>query len=335
MHHPQSIQKVKISAVGSYVPPGTLTNAELEKAVDTNDEWIITRTGIRQRHIADPDVATSDLAIQAAIATLNASSISAEDVDTIIVCTVTPDMMFPSTACLVQEKIGAKGAWGFDLIAACSGLLYGLTTGAQLVASGSQKRVLVIGADTMSRIVNYKDRATCVLFGDGAGAMLLEPTQTDGDGLLDFLHEVDGSGGDYLCMPAGGSRLPASHETVDEHKHSVHQDGQQVYRYAVRQMYEVCKELLHRNSLTSDDVDLLIPHQANARIINAVATRLGISSDRAIVNIGEYGNTTAGTIPLATHDAVRSGRLKKGDLVLMAAVGAGFTSGAALWRWSY
>ena len=184
MHHPQSIQKVKISAVGSYVPPGTLTNAELEKAVDTNDEWIVTRTGIRQRHIADPDVATSDLAIQAAIATLNASRISAEDVDTIIVCTVTPDMMFPSTACLVQEKIGAKGAWGFDLIAACSGLLYGLTTGAQLVASGSQKRVLVIGADTMSRIVNYKDRATCVLFGDGAGAMLLEPTQTEG---MDYL----------------------------------------------------------------------------------------------------------------------------------------------------
>ena len=335
MHHSQSVRKVKISAVGSYVPPGTLTNAELEKAVDTSNEWIVTRTGISQRHIADRNMATSDLAIQAAISTLDTSNIAASDIDTIIVCTVTPDMMFPSTACLVQDKIGAKGAWGFDLIAACSGFLYGLTTGAQLVASGSQKHVLVIGADTMSRIVNYSDRATCVLFGDGAGAMLLEPAQNDEEGLLDFLHEVDGSGGDYLCMPAGGSRLPASHETVNKHMHSIHQDGKQVYRYAVRQMYESCKELLRRNSLTPDDVDLLIPHQANARIINAVATRLGISPDKAVINIGEYGNTTGGTVPLATHDAVRSGRLKKGDLVLMAAVGAGFTSGAALWRWAY
>ena len=335
MRNSQPVQKVKISSVGCYVPPGTLTNADLEKSVDTNDEWIVTRTGIRQRHIAEPGVATSDLAVEAANAALAECGLSGSDVDTIIVCTVTPDMLFPATACLVQDRIGAKGAWGFDLVAACSGLLYGLTTGAQLVAAGSQKRVLVIGADTMSRIVDYQDRATCVLFGDGAGAMLLEASEEDGEGLIDFQHEVDGSGGDFLKMPAGGSRIPASHETVDQRQHFVHQDGQQVYRYAIRQMYEICNEVLKRNDLTPDDVDVLIPHQANARIINAVASRLGLPPEKAVINIDEYGNTTAGTIPLATRDAVRSGRIKKGDLVLMAAVGAGFTSGAALWRWAY
>ncbi len=335
MRNSQPVQKVKISSVGCYVPPGTLTNADLEKSVNTNDEWIITRTGIRQRHIAEPGVATSDLAVEAANAALAECGLSGSDVDTIIVCTVTPDMLFPATACLVQDRIGAKGAWGFDLVAACSGLLYGLTTGAQLVAAGSQKRVLVIGADTMSRIVDYQDRATCVLFGDGAGAMLLEASEEDGAGLIDFQHEVDGSGGDFLRMPAGGSRIPASHETVDQRQHFVHQDGQQVYRYAIRQMYEICNEVLKRNDLTPDDVDVLIPHQANARIINAVASRLGLPPEKAVINIDEYGNTTAGTIPLATRDALRSGRIKKGDLVLMAAVGAGFTSGAALWRWAY
>ena len=327
------VRPVQISAIGCYVPPRTLTNAELEKIVDTSEKWILTRTGIRQRHIADQDVATSDLAVHAANAALKHAGISASSVGTIIVCTVTPDMFFPSTACLVQNRIGAKGAWGFDLIAACSGLLYGLTTGAQLIASGAQERVLVIGADTMSRIVDYKDRATCVLFGDGAGAVLLEPAKKDGDGLLDFLHEIDGAGGDYLCMPAGGSRTPASHKTVEERKHYVHQDGQNVYRYAVRKMYEVCQEILERNSLTPEDIDLLIPHQANARIISAVASRLGISPEKTMVNISDYGNTTAGTIPLAARDALDTGRLKKGDLLLMAAVGAGFTSGAALWRW--
>ena len=331
----RSVQKVKISSVGCYVPPGTLTNADLEKSVDTNEEWIVSRTGIRQRHIAEQGVATSDLAVEAANAALAECGLSGSDVDTIIVCTVTPDMLFPSTACLVQDRIGAKGAWGFDLIAACSGLLYGLTTGAQLVASGSQKRVLVIGADTMSRIVDYQDRATCVLFGDGAGAMLLEAAEDEDEGLIDFLHEVDGSGGDYLCMPAGGSRMPASHDTVEQRQHFVHQEGRQVYRYAVRQMYEICQEVLRRNGLTPDDVDILIPHQANARIISTVADRLGVPPEKAVINIEEYGNTTAGTIPLATRDALRSGRIKKGDLVLMAAVGAGFTSGAALWRWAY
>ena len=335
MRNSRFVHKVKISAVGCYVPPAILTNADLEKTVDTQDEWIVLRTGIRRRHIAAEDVATSDLAVEAAHTALAECGLSGSDVDAIIVCTVTPDMIFPSTACLVQDRIGAKGAWGFDLIAACSGLLYGLTTGAQLVASGSQKRVLVIGADTMSRIVDYQDRATCILFGDGAGAMLLEPAGEKGEGLVDFLHEVDGSGGHYLCMPAGGSRLPASRETVEQRKHFIHQDGQQVYRYAVRKMYEVCREVLRRNGLTPDDVDILIPHQANARIISAVAGRLGLSPDKAMINIGEYGNTTSGTIPLATRDALRAGRIKKGDLVLMAAVGAGFTSGAALWRWAY
>ena len=330
-----AVQKVKITSVGCYVPPGTLTNADLEKTVETNDDWIVARTGIRSRHIADENTATSDLATEAAREVLAQTNLSGSDIETIIVCTVTPDMLFPSTACLVQDRIGAKGAWGFDLIAACSGLLYGLTTGAQMIASGSQKRVLVIGADTMSKIVDYQDRATCVLFGDGAGAVLLEPSDEEGFGLIDFAHEVDGSGGDYLCMPAGGSRRPATCETVQQRLHYVHQDGQQVYKYAVRQMSEVCERVLERNGLTPDDIDLLIPHQANARIISAVASRLGLPPKKTVVNIDRYGNTTGGTIPLATRDAITSGRLKKGDLVLMAAVGAGLTSGAALWRWAY
>ena len=335
MQTPRAVQNVKITAVGCYVPPRTLTNADLEKTVDTNDDWIVSRTGIRTRHIADENTATSDLAVEAAHEALAQRNLSGSDIETIIVCTVTPDMFFPSTACLVQDRIGAKGAWGFDLVAACSGLLYGLTTGAQMIASGTQKRVMVIGADTMSKIVDYQDRATCVLFGDGAGAVLLEPSDEDGFGLIDFAHEVDGSGGDYLCMPGGGSRNPASCETVQQRLHYVHQDGQQVFKYAVRQMSEVCERVLERNGLTADDIDVLIPHQANARIIRSVTTRLGLPPEKAIVNIDRYGNTTGGTIPLATRDAITSGRLKKGDLVLMAAVGAGLTSGAALWRWAY
>ena len=322
--------------MGCYAPPKTLTNADLESKVDTTDDWIVTRTGIRQRHIADEGLATSDLAVEAAKITLANRGISAQDLETIIVCTVTPDMFFPSTACLVQDRLGAKGVWGFDLLAACSGLLYGLTTGSQLVASGSQKRVLVIGADTMSRIVDYQDRATCVLFGDGAGALLIEACEEGEDaGLIDFHHEVDGSGGDYLCMPAGGSRKPATHESIEARLHYVHQDGRQVFRYAVSKMHEICRTLLDRNNLTVDDIDVFIPHQANARIISAVADRLGLPPEKAVINIQEYGNTTGGTIPLATRDALESGRLKKGDLVLMAAVGAGLTAGGALWRWAY
>jgi 3-oxoacyl-[acyl-carrier-protein] synthase-3 len=244
--------------------------------------------------------------------------------------------MFPSTACLVQNRLGARGAWGFDLVAACSGFLYGLTAGASLVAAGTHQKVLVIGADTMSRIIDYTDRATCILFGDGAGAMLLEPTDHgDNCGFIDFLGEIDGSGGEFLKMPAGGSRLPPSHETVDQRLHYVHQDGGQVFKYAVRKMYESCRDLLKRNGFTGQDVAIMIPHQANIRIINAAAERLGIGPDKILIDIDRYGNTTAGTIPLATRDAIAEGRLKKGDLVLFAAVGAGYTVGASLWRWAY
>ena len=327
--------RVKISGVGCYVPPSILSNKDLEKMVETSEDWILSRTGIVKRHIAGDGVATSDLATEAARELLAKTGVSPEEVEAILVCTVTPDMLFPSTACLVQDRLGAKGAWGFDLVAACSGLLYGLSAGSHLVDSGSHKRVLVIGADTMSRIIDYEDRATCVLFGDGAGAFLLEPA-TDGDGgLIDFINEVDGSGGKYLKMPAGGSARPASHETVDARMHYVHQQGRQVYRYAVSKMYELCKTVLDRNGYGPEDVDLLIPHQANRRIIVAVADRLGLPLEKAMINIDQYGNTTGGTIPIATRDAIESGRLKKGDLVLMAAVGAGFTAGVSLWRWSF
>ena len=328
--------KAKISALGCYAPTRVLTNQDLEKLVDTNDEWIRTRTGIRERHIAGPEMATSDLAVEAARCALAQRGIGAPGLNAIIVCTVTPDMMFPSTACLVQSRLGARKAWGFDLIAACSGFVYGLTTGAHLVAAGTHQQVLVIGADTMSRIIDYTDRSTCVLFGDGAGAMLLEPAGEgeDGLGFIDFIGEVDGSGGDFLKMPAGGSRMPASHETVDKRYHFVHQDGGQVFKYAVRKMYETSRDLLARNGLTARDVSIMIPHQANQRIISAAAERLGLPEEKVLINIDRYGNTTAATIPLATQDAVREGRLKKGDLVLFAAVGAGYTVGTALWRWA-
>jgi 3-oxoacyl-[acyl-carrier-protein] synthase-3 len=331
------LPNAKISALGCYTPPRVLTNQDLEKLVVTNDQWIVERTGIRERRIADAGVATSDMAIEAARCALQCRGIEASEINAIIVCTVTPDMLFPSTACLVQNALGARGAWGFDLVAACSGFVYGLTTAANLVKAGTHGKVLVIGSDTMSRILDYTDRSTCILFGDGAGAMLVEPAGAgeEGLGFVDFLGEVDGSGGEYLYMPAGGSRLPASHETVDRRQHYVHQEGSQVFKYAVRKMEESSRELLRRNSLTGSDVALLIPHQANRRIITASAERLGIPLEKVVINIDRFGNTTAATIPLATHDAIQQGRLKKGDLVLFAAVGAGYTVGTALWRWAY
>jgi 3-oxoacyl-[acyl-carrier-protein] synthase-3 len=332
------VRKVKISALGCYVPERVLTNQDLEKMVETSDEWILTRTGIAERHIAAPDVATSDLAVEAARRALDQRGIDAAELNAILVCTVTPDMLFPSTACLVQDRLGAKGAWGFDLIAACSGFIYGLTTAAHLVGGGTHEKVLVVGSDTMSRIIDYTDRGTCILFGDGAGAMLVEPLEPHEDqrlGFIDFLGEIDGSGGDYLKMPAGGSRIPASAESVEKRLHYVHQDGQQVFKYAVRKMYEVCSQLLERNGLSAKDVSVLIPHQANRRIITATAERLGLACDKVIINIDRYGNTTAGTIPLATRDAIETGKLKKGDLVLFSVVGAGYTVGASLWRWAY
>ena len=329
--------KVKISALGCYTPPRVLTNQDLEKLVETSDQWILERTGIRERHIADPDMATSDMAVEAARCALAQCGTDPAEIQTVIVCTVTPDHLFPSTACLVQNRLGVKHAWGFDLIAACCSFVYGLNVGANLVASGANRKVLVIGSDTMSRIIDYTDRATCVLFGDGAGAVLLEPVGEGEEsfGLIDFMGEIDGSGAEFLRMPAGGSRMPPSHETVDKRLHYVKQDGQQVFKYAVRNMFEISRDLLARNGLTGEDVAIMIPHQANLRIINAVADRLGIDPKKVMINIQNYGNTTAGTIPLATRDAIAEGRLKKGDIVLFAAVGAGYTVGASLWRWAF
>ena len=331
------LKRVKISALGTYVPPRLLTNADLEKIVETTDKWIMERTGIRERHLADKGVATSDLATEAAKKALEERGIDASDLDAILVATVTPDMLFPATACLVQHKLGAKKVWGFDLSAGCSQFVYALQVGAQFVATGVHKKVMVIGADVMSSIIDYTDRATCVLFGDGAGAALLEPTADGEDslGIIDFAHEVDGSGGEALFMPGGGSLNPPSHETVDKKMHFVHQDGQAVFKFAVRKMAECCDEILKRNGLTGKDVDLLVPHQANLRIISATADRLKLPPEKVIINIDRYGNTTGATIPLALDTARRDGKLKKGTLVLLAAVGAGYTVGATLLRWAY
>ena len=332
----KQLHRAKISALGTYVPPRLLTNADLEKMVETNDQWIQERTGIRQRHIADKGVATSDLSCEAARVALAKAKIKPSEVEAIIVGTVTPDMLFPSTACLVQHKLGAPGAWGFDLSAACSGFIYALQCGAQLIQTGSHKKVLAIGADVMSSIIDYTDRATCVIFGDGAGAVLLEPAGEGEDvGLIDFLHEVDGSGGCSLYMPGGGSLHPPTHETVDQKMHFVHQDGGAVFKYAVRKMAEFSEKILARNGFTGADVAAFIPHQANKRIIMATAERLGMPLDRVIINIADYGNTTAGTLPLAMQTALDEGKLKKGDLVLLASVGAGYTVGATLLRWAF
>jgi 3-oxoacyl-[acyl-carrier-protein] synthase III len=324
----------KISALGTYVPPRLLTNADLEKMVETTDQWIRDRTGIRERHIAAKGVATSDLGTQAARKALAERGIDASDLDAIIVATVTPDMLFPCSACLVQHKLGAKQVWGFDLNAACSSFVYALQVGSRFIASGAHKKVMVIGADVMSSIIDYTDRATCVIFGDGAGAVILEPAD-DSLGVVDFLHEVDGSGGCSLYMPGGGSLNPSTHETVDQKMHYVHQDGQAVFKFAVRKMAELCEKLLQRNGLTGKDIDVFIPHQANKRIITATAERLRLPMEKVIIDIDRYGNTTSATIPLAMNTARQEGKLKKGDLVLLAAVGAGFTVGTTLLRWAY
>lgn len=325
----------KITSLGCFVPPGVLTNNDLSQMVETSDNWIVTRTGIRERHIAAPDVATSDMAIEAAKIALAERGMPADQLDAILVCTVTPDMLFPSTACMVQHALGANGAWGFDLSAACSGLLYGLTTAASMVLSGTHKAILVIGADTMSRIIDYTDRTTCILFGDGAGAFLVEAGTDDEFGYIGHLNEIDGSGAPFLNMPAGGSRLPASAETVAKRQHYVKQEGQQVFKFAVRKMMELSERLLERHGYTARDLKLLIPHQANQRIIAATADRLQLTDEQVIINLDRYGNTTCATIPLAARDALDQGKLKKGDLVLFAAVGAGYTAGALLWRWNY
>ncbi|HUR20190.1 MAG TPA: beta-ketoacyl-ACP synthase III [Vicinamibacterales bacterium] len=325
---------VKIAGLSAFVPPGLLTNADLTKLVDTSDEWILQRTGIRERHIVEKGVATSDIAKPAALAAIAEAGLTPDDIGLIVFGTTTPDMMFPSTACVLQSKIGASNAWGFDLGAACSGFVYSLTVGWQMVASGACNHALVVGADVMSSIIDYKDRSTCVLFGDGAGAVVLSVAGPDEPGLIDFANEIDGNGGEALCMPAGGSRMPATHETVDQGLHYMKQDGATVFKFAVRKSGEISQRVLAKNGLTGADLDLYVSHQANRRIIEATAERIGLSPEKVVINLEHYGNTTAATIPLALVDARKDGRLKKGDLVLLTSVGAGFTVGSVLLRWS-
>jgi len=329
-----TIRPVKIAGLSAFVPPHVLTNDDLEKLVETSNEWILQRTGIRERHIVDPGMATSDIAAPAALAAIAEAGLTPEDIGFIVVGTTTPDTIFPSTACVLQAKIGATKAWGFDLGAACSGFTYSLTVGWKMVASGAVDHALVVGADVMSSIIDYTDRSTCVLFGDGAGAVVLSAAGPDEPCLIDFLHEIDGRGGSALCMPAGGSRRPASHETVDQRMHFVKQDGATVFKFAVRKSGEVAQRLLERHGLSGKDLDLFVSHQANRRIIEATAERIGLAPEKVVINLERYGNTTAGTIPLALADARADGRLKKGDLVLLTSVGAGFTVGAILLRWS-
>ena len=328
-------RRAKITALGTYVPPRVLSNQDLEKMVETTDQWILERTGIRERHIADKGVAASDLAVEAAKKLLESHPLDLQEVDLIVVGTVTPDMMYPSTACLVQHKLGITNTWGFDVSAGCSGFLYSLNTGAMFVETGKYKKVLVIGSDKNSMMVNYEDRAVCIIFGDGAGAVLLEPAEEGEAGIIDHVAQIEGAGGQYLYMPAGGSLNPASHETVDKKMHYIHQDGQQVFKYAVKKMAEMTQRILDRNNLTGADIDCFIAHQANRRIITATADRLKMPDEKVIVNIDRFGNTTAGTIPLAMQTALETGKLKKGDTVLLSAVGAGFTSGATLLKWAY
>jgi 3-oxoacyl-[acyl-carrier-protein] synthase-3 len=325
---------VKIASLSTSVPPRVLTNADLEKMVETTNEWILQRTGIRERHIVDPGVGTSDVAKDAALCAIQKAGLTPDDIGFIVVGTTTPDMIFPSTACLLQTKIGASRAWGFDLGAACSGFTYALTTGYQMIATGAHDHALVVGADVMSSIIDYKDRATCVLFGDGAGAVVLAPAKDGEPAIIDFLHEIDGSGGAALCMPAGGSLHPASHETVDRRLHYVKQDGHAVFKFAVRKTEEISRRILAKNKVDPKDINLFVSHQANRRIIEASADRLGFPKEKVVINLEKYGNTTGATIPLALADAVADGRLKRGDLVLLASVGAGFTVGAVLLRWA-
>ena len=329
------MRPVRIAGLSTYVPPRVLTNADLEKLVETSNEWILQRTGIRERHIVDPGVATSDLAKIAAEGAMREAGVTAEQLGFIVVGTTTPDTIFPSTACMLQDKLGAPNAWGFDLGAACSGFTFAVNTAAQMVATGGCDYALAVGADVMSSIIDYTDRATCVLFGDGAGAVVLAPAAEGEPSIIDFAGKIDGSGGPALCMPAGGSRLPASKETVEQRLHYVKQEGATVFKFAVKNTEEIARRLLERNGIDPSQLDLFVSHQANRRIIEAAAERLGLAPEKVVINLEMYGNTTAGTIPLALNDAVESGRLKKGDLVLVASVGAGFTVGAILLRWAY
>jgi len=322
-----------ITAVNGYVPEYILTNHELETMVDTNDEWITTRTGIKERRIQKGEgLATSDMAVPAVQGLLKKRGISAEEIELIIFCTTTPDMPFPATANILADKIGAINAWGYDLNAACSGFLFGLATGASFVESGRYQKVLVVGGDKMSSIINYEDRATCIIFGDGCGAALLEPN-TEGYGIIDSILKSDGSGRDFLHQKAGGSLKPASHETVDAKEHYAYQEGKTVFKFAVTNMADVAAEVMDRNNLVADDIDWLVPHQANKRIIDATIARTGVPPERVMVNIERYGNTTNGTIPLCLWEW--ESKLKKGDNLVLAAFGGGFTWGSIYLKWAY
>jgi len=328
-----NLRRAKITAVSHYLPERRVTNKDLEKIVDTSDEWIFERTGIRERRVAAKGQATSDLGAAAARRLLEQRGISASEIDLIIVATVTPDMFFPSSACLVQTKIGAKNAWGFDLSGACSGFVYALATGSQFINAGTHRRVLVIGADVMTSIIDFQDRATCVLFGDGAGAVLLEAAEDGEHGIIDFILRCDGSGGQFLYMPAGGSLNPTSAETVSKKMHYVRQDGRNVFRFAVRGMAEISEEILTKHGLAPADVKLYIPHQANLRIIKAAVEKMGLRDSQVAINIDRYANTTAGTIPICLSEAVENKTIQSKDLILLASFGAGFTSGSLLLRW--
>mgnify|MGYP001320582926 FL=1 len=321
-----------ISATAQSTPKRIVNNFDLEKLVDTTDEWIRSRTGIIQRHIVDENEATSDIATKIAKKLLIKTNLLPEEIDLIIVGTVTPDHSTPSTAAIVQKNINATKAWGFDLSAACSGYIFGLETGSNFISSGRYEKVMVIGIDVMSSILDFKDRDTCVIFGDGGGGAILEPTDND-KGIVDSILHMDGNGGDFLIVPAGGSRNPASTETVLNRKHFIKQDGKTVFKYAVKGMADVSKKILTKNNLTGDDISLFIPHQANKRIIDAAAERCGINNDKVLINIDKYGNTTAGTIPIAMNEALENKKIQDGDFILLSSFGAGFTWGSMLIKW--
>ena len=324
--------KATITTTAQYLPERSLSNQELEKMVDTTNEWILSRTGIENRHLVKEGEATSDMGTHIAKKLLEKSGKSPEEIDLILVATSTPDFPVVSTAALIQHKIGAINAWGYDIVAACTGFVYAMETGSKLVESGRYKCVIVIGSDTMSSIIDYTDRNTCVIFGDGGGGVILEPTENE-NGVLDAILHTDGSGHKYLTVPAGGSLNPASQKTIDNKMHYVYQDGKTVFKFAVKNMADVSKQILDKNKLIGSDIKLFIPHQANKRIIDAAAKRCGINDEQVLVNINKYGNTTAGTIPIALNEAVESGRLIQGDLLLLAAFGGGFTWGSMLIRW--
>jgi len=324
--------KATITTTAHYLPERSLSNQELEKMVDTTNEWILSRTGIENRHLVKEGEATSDMGTQIAKKLLEKSGKSPEEIDLILVATSTPDFPVVSTAALIQHKIGAINAWGYDIVAACTGFVYAMETGSKLVESGRYKCVIVIGSDTMSSIIDYTDRNTCVIFGDGGGGVILEPTENE-NGVLDAILHTDGSGHKYLTVPAGGSLNPASQKTIDNKMHYVYQDGKTVFKFAVKNMADVSKQILDKNKLIGSDIKLFIPHQANKRIIDAAAKRCGIKDEQVLVNINKYGNTTAGTIPIALNEAVESGRLVEGDLLLLAAFGGGFTWGSMLIKW--